>query len=456
MRSRRWLGFLLVTVAGEAVLAVTIRLQELQLFLAGDRHAPAVTGVIGLVWLPLLLVAAFGLARALADARQRATGDARALTDVAGTSHEWVWAADTELRLTYSNDRVQELLGYQPAELYGRPLLSLLAADQERRAKEVLAAALAGGSGWDDLEFGWVHQDGHVVALQGTAVPVRDASGVIVGFRGTRRLVTSAMTSERSLLAARHRINEALDGQTLDIALQPIVSLLDGRLVGAEALARFPDGRAPDRWFAEARETAQNLALDLLAFRTALQLLPVMPHDSYLSINASPELIMDPALQSLLLDGGVPLERVVIEVTEHVAIHSYDEIHTALAPLRERGVRLAVDDTGAGYASLTHVLQLRPDIIKVDRSLIAKVTSDPARRSLVTALVLLALDLDASVTAEGVETPSELETLGALGVDHVQGYLLARPTTDTGRWQPWWTRNWLYPADKTSVSSTVR
>jgi len=116
-----------------------------------------------------------------------------------------------------------------------------------------------------------------------------------------------------------------------------------------------------------------------------------------------------------------------------------------LAPARERGVRLAVDDTGAGYASLNHVLQLRPDIIKIDRSLITGLSSDPARRSLVTALVLLALDLGASVTAEGVETPQELETLASLGVDDAQGYLLARPTTNALRWRHWYDRNWLYP-----------
>jgi EAL domain-containing protein (putative c-di-GMP-specific phosphodiesterase class I) len=115
-------------------------------------------------------------------------------------------------------------------------------------------------------------------------------------------------------------------------------------------------------------------------------------------------------------------------------------------------MRLAVDDTGAGYASMNHVLQLRPDIIKIDRSLVETSTSDAARRSVITALVLLALDLGACVIAEGIETPSELETVGSLGVDQVQGYLLARPTTDPARWQRWWDRNWLYSTTGPSVT----
>jgi EAL domain-containing protein (putative c-di-GMP-specific phosphodiesterase class I) len=122
--------------------------------------------------------------------------------------------------------------------------------------------------------------------------------------------------------------------------------------------------------------------------------------------------------------------------------------------LRERGVRLAVDDTGAGYASLNHVLQLRPDIIKLDRSLVSHVPIDPARRALVTALVLLALELGSSVTAEGVETPLELTTLATLGVDHAQGYLLSAPTTKTEDWLRWWDRQWL--TGESSASGVVR
>lgn len=262
---------------------------------------------------------------------------------------------------------------------------------------------------------------------------------------------------EHPQLDARRRVSRFLDEQNLAVALQPIVSLLDGRLIGAEALARFPDGRSPDMWFAEARETDQNLALDRLAFRTCLPLIDALPADSYLSINSSPELIMDPTLQSVLLADGVCLTRLVIEITEHVAIPSYRAVNAALAPFRERGVRLAVDDTGAGYASMDHVRQLRPDIVKIDRSLITGLTHDPTRRSLVTALIKLSQDIAATVIAEGVETPSELATVGELGVDHVQGYLLARPTTDPTIWPTWAGSHWLHrePDRTTSTADST-
>jgi EAL domain-containing protein (putative c-di-GMP-specific phosphodiesterase class I) len=162
-----------------------------------------------------------------------------------------------------------------------------------------------------------------------------------------------------------------------------------------------------------------------------------------MSLNASPTLILDPAFATTLQASGVDLARVTVEITEHAAVAGYDDIRRALAPLREHGVRLAVDDTGAGYASFNHVLRLRPDIIKLDRSLLTDINIDPARRAFVTAIVLLALELDATVTGEGVETQEELDTLLTLGVEHAQGYYLARPDIGPATWQSWATRSWL-------------
>lgn len=444
MRRQPALAFLLLTLVVEVAFALVLRAPAVDDFFGGNRDSGTLLRVVALCWIPVQAVAVVGVWRALRSARQReARGSDQVLADVASASHDWVWAADRDLRVTYSNARVTELLGYTQQEVQGRTLLRYLMSDSAARLYEVLQQALGSGRGWEDLELDWVDRDGRVVRLQGVAVPVRDSAGMIVGFRGVRRLVTSAMENERSLAAASQRIRETVQTGAVDIALQPIVSLTTGRVAGVEALARFRDGRGPDQWFREARETGLALELDQLTFRAALELLPSLPDDVYLSVNASPGLILDPALNRMLLSGDVPLERVVLEVTEHVEIARYDDVHEALAPLRERGLRVAVDDTGAGYASLTHVLQLRPDLIKLDRSLIADVSTDPARRSLITALILLSLDLGATVTAEGVETEMELETLMSLGLDNVQGYLLARPTTEAPSWQSWWTRNWL-------------
>jgi EAL domain-containing protein (putative c-di-GMP-specific phosphodiesterase class I) len=237
--------------------------------------------------------------------------------------------------------------------------------------------------------------------------------------------------------AARQRVDQVLQRRAVDVALQPVIDLTTGRIAGTEALARFADGRPPDIWLAEAVETGQGLAMDRLAFTTALRQLKRLTTPCYLSVNATPELIVQGQLTALISEQRVPLDRLVIELTEHVKISNYADLHVSLAQLRERGVRLAVDDTGAGYASFNHVLQLKPDIIKIDRSLIANVNADPARRSLITALVLLALDLNATVVGEGVETMAELSTLADLGVDCAQGYLLARPSTERARWRRW-------------------
>lgn len=134
---------------------------------------------------------------------------------------------------------------------------------------------------------------------------------------------------------------------------------------------------------------------------------------------------------------SVATERLVLEITEHVEVSRYEELLSSLAPLRAKGVRLAVDDTGTGNASFQHVLKLRPDIIELDRSLITDIDTDAGCRAFVTAIVLMALEMGATVTGEGVETTAELDTLVSLGVDHAQGYLLGRPTLDHADWGCW-------------------
>jgi EAL domain-containing protein (putative c-di-GMP-specific phosphodiesterase class I) len=238
------------------------------------------------------------------------------------------------------------------------------------------------------------------------------------------------------------RMRNVLASGQLEIALQPIIDLITGSLVSAEALARFPDTRPPNEWFAEAYAFGLGSELELQAVEGAVATADQLPSEVRLSVNVSPQLALDPRLAQTFLSCGVPLERIILEITEHTAVHNYPSIRDALLPLRGSGVKLAVDDAGAGYASFAHVLQLRPEIIKLDRSLIAGIDRDPAARAFVTGVVLLALELGAVVVAEGVETADQLAQLQALGIDYVQGYLLASPTTDTGEWQTWNQKTW--------------
>jgi EAL domain-containing protein (putative c-di-GMP-specific phosphodiesterase class I) len=162
-----------------------------------------------------------------------------------------------------------------------------------------------------------------------------------------------------------------------------------------------------------------------------------LPEDAYISVNLSPETLLWPGLPDALRTAPVPLSRMVVELTEHSAVEDYDALDGALRPLREVGLRIAVDDAGAGYASFRHILRLAPDLIKLDRSLISGIDGDPARRALAGAVVAFAREMGGVVVAEGVERSAELAVVLGLGVDAGQGYLLGRPSIDELVWRGW-------------------
>jgi EAL domain-containing protein (putative c-di-GMP-specific phosphodiesterase class I) len=224
------------------------------------------------------------------------------------------------------------------------------------------------------------------------------------------------------------RIHAVLDDPSLlRIVYQPIVDLVNNRLAGVEALARFglePD-RPPNAWFADAAAAGLTLELELAAIRAALRDLDRVPHATYLSLNMSPVTAVSPQFAELVEDHHP--ERVTLEITEHAPIEDYDELKEALHDLRTQGVRLAIDDAGAGFASLRHILQLDPDVIKLDMSLTHHIDRDRPKRALAAGLISFASEIGAAIVAEGIETQSELEALRGLGVAYGQGFFLARP-----------------------------
>lgn len=225
----------------------------------------------------------------------------------------------------------------------------------------------------------------------------------------------------------RARLRNILDEDRFVIHYQPIIHVAENRLVGHEALARFPvePARTPDHWFAEAAEAGCQEELEIAVIRKALAALPYLPDDTYLSFNVSPETILKGAMAKVL--DGYPLERLVMEVTEHALVDDYLSIARELAFLRKKGLRLAVDDAGAGFASFRHILKLKPDIIKLDSSLIQRIDIDVDSRALAAALIRFAEETGSKIIAEGVETESELRVLRDLKVNKVQGYLLGHP-----------------------------
>jgi EAL domain-containing protein (putative c-di-GMP-specific phosphodiesterase class I) len=226
------------------------------------------------------------------------------------------------------------------------------------------------------------------------------------------------------------RISAVLEMGQPGIVYQPIYRISDRQLVGIECLSRFllEPQRGPDVWFEEAHAIGLGVRLELNAILTALdglRGLQVLHDGFYVAINLSPETLIMGEIDGYLDD--FPADRVVLELTEHSDVADYGLLMERLEPLRAQGMRVAVDDAGAGYASMRHVLATRPDIIKLDISLTRGIDSDSPRRALAAALIEFARQTGSEVTAEGVETEAELDALQELGVDHAQGYHLSRP-----------------------------
>jgi EAL domain-containing protein (putative c-di-GMP-specific phosphodiesterase class I) len=214
---------------------------------------------------------------------------------------------------------------------------------------------------------------------------------------------------------------------SLAMVFQPIVDVTDHSIVGVEALSRFAGKplRSPDLWFEEAASVGLGPTLEMKAITAALAQAMRLPDEAFLAINVSPELLLSGKLDYLTED---PIsERLVFELTEHVVVDDYGPIRNRIARFREHGARIAIDDTGAGFSSMRHILLLQPEIIKLDQSLTHGVDHDPARRALASSLVSFAKDIGSDLIAEGVETADELLTLERLGAQWVQGFHIARP-----------------------------
>ena len=230
-----------------------------------------------------------------------------------------------------------------------------------------------------------------------------------------------ARVGRRQLLAD---IDDVLASDGVRMAYQPIVDLATGDLRGVEALARFARaGRSTEQWFTDAATVDRGSELELETARTALAESADWPGELWLNLSAS--VLVSPAAEALL--EGRDLSRVVLEISEREEVANYTALRHCLEHWRARGLRLAVDDAGAGFSSLRHVLELAPDVIKLDISLVRGLPADPARRALVTALVAFASESGAVVLGEGVQDEQELAVLRAAGVTMGQGFYIGKP-----------------------------
>ncbi|MEM1274009.1 MAG: EAL domain-containing protein [Pseudomonadota bacterium] len=222
-------------------------------------------------------------------------------------------------------------------------------------------------------------------------------------------------------------LDEIMSGAKYHLQAQPIVALDRGQVQGYEALCRFETDRIWDAAavFAAAARVHRTAELEQQIIARALRYLSGLPSDIYLSINASPETVFNPGFSALFDE--VHFSNLVLEITEHRAVDDYDALLARLAPLRQAGMRLAVDDTGMGHSGLHQILALSPDLIKLDRALVAGIDADAAKRAMCAAMVHYATETGATLVAEGIETVAEHRCLRDLGVARGQGYLFAHP-----------------------------
>jgi PAS domain S-box-containing protein len=246
----------------------------------------------------------------------------------------------------------------------------------------------------------------------------------LLEFASIANAVLGPQLQLRSTQQGANALREIIATGGLRTVFQPIVRLESREVIGYEALTRFTDGSTPLQRFAEAERAGMGIELERACLTSAIGAARQLPAGRWLSVNISPAAL--PALRSLAAVAAEADRPLVVEITERSAIEDYG---AARRLLRRHlpGARIAVDDAGAGFASLRHIAELRPAIVKLDMQLVRNVHRDPAREALVAGMVHFAAASGCELIAEGIETEPERRALVRLGVTIGQGFLLGRP-----------------------------
>jgi PAS domain S-box-containing protein len=335
-----------------------------------------------------------------------------------------------------------ETLGYDLDELQARPFADFVHPDDRDATNAEAARQVKQGQTVLNFQNRYRHRDGTYRWLEWNSTPSADGTRL---YAMARDITARKQEDERlgAMLApareAQHRRDEAHQRIEATIAygafrpvFQPIIDLATRRIVGFEALTRFDDESRPDETFAAALDCGLGIELETVTLQAALSSARLLPTGAWLSLNVSPTLVTDAAtLGRVLGSSGRPI---VLEITEHEAITDYAPLREVVLRLRP-DVRLAVDDAGAGVANFNHLVELRPDFLKIDAGLVRGVHEDVGRQAVVAGLVHFAASAGCQVIAEGIETDAELATVRSLGVTLGQGVLLARPA-GAETWSP--------------------
>jgi EAL domain-containing protein (putative c-di-GMP-specific phosphodiesterase class I) len=250
--------------------------------------------------------------------------------------------------------------------------------------------------------------------------------GALVDFADLAGALLGRQLADRGVARRMHTdLEGVIEKRAFAPVFQPIVDLRNGLTIGYEALTRFADGAAPDRRFGDAAAIGLERELELATLEAAIGAARTgISRSKFVHLNVSPELVLPGTGLGELLR-NVP-HRLVLEITEHAIVRDYAAFRTGIAGLG-RPVRLAVDDAGAGFSSLRHILELEPAFVKLDISLIRGIDRDPAKQALVAGMRHFARTTNCRLIAEGVESEAEAQTLAQLDVRLVQGYLFGRP-----------------------------
>ncbi len=295
-------------------------------------------------------------------------------------------------------------------------------------SSEQLALDLA-NEGFVEVAYAAIRWEGSVIGILGLGTKSPEAAAQmatrygyfeeIAAYAGTL-IGAQARSFERRSVVRAH-VFDVIAKASFRPFFQPMFDLKSNTIVGYEALTRFDDGTRPDEKILEAHSVGLGSELEAAIAKAALSAAEGFPPDLFISVNFSPETLLDGNALKVVAGANRP---VVIEITEHAEVENYAVLRHAMSKLT--GCELAVDDAGAGYTSLSHILELRPRYVKLDITLVRDVDTNPARQAMIAGMCHFAVQSDTILVAEGVETQAEADTLRRLGVALAEGSMLGQ------------------------------
>jgi PAS domain S-box-containing protein len=405
-----------------------LRLQGEAYGLYGSRYGASllVLGTFGL--LAFLILRSARASLRTETARQAAVEERDRFFDV---SMDMLATASSRGYFVRLNPAWTAVLGYELDELMARPYVEFVHPDDVEATQREVARQVDAGEPVLNFQNRYRHRDGSYRWLEWTSSPSADGALLYATARDVtdrrlewERLQEPTVALARRRAEARERIESTIERRAFGPVYQPIVDLRTKATVGYEALTRFTDGSRPEVMFGTALECGLGIKLETATLAASLDGARHLPVRMWLSLNVSPPLLADVATLGEAL--GLRARPLVLEITEHETIEAYGPLREAMLQLGP-GLRLAVDDAGAGIANFNHLVELRPDFVKIDAGLVHGVESDVGRQAVVAGILHFAAAVNCQVIAEGVENEAELATVIELGVTFGQGSHLGRP-----------------------------